>query len=67
MLNELIEKQLRERFKAVENEMKETGNNKDYVELRCITIKIKNIIKKYKKDLTKTEKTDIIKLMKGSS
>lgn len=44
-----IEKLLR-KLEPIENEeMKKTGETKDYIELRFILIKIQKIIKKYEK------------------
>lgn len=38
------------KLEPIENkEMKETGQTKDYVELRCLIIKMQKIIQKYKK------------------
>lgn len=38
------------KLEPVENkEMKETGQTKDYVELRCLIIKMQKIVQKYKK------------------
>lgn len=46
-----IEKLLR-KLEPIENEeMKKTGETKDYIELRFILIKIQKIIKKYEKNV----------------
>lgn len=38
------------KLEPIENkEMKETGQTKDYVELRCLIIKMQKIVQKYKK------------------
>lgn len=43
---------LLKKLEPVENkQMKESGNTKDYVELRCLIIKMQKIVKKYKKDI----------------
>lgn len=47
---ETIQKQLKKRLEEEEEKaMKETGNTKEYIELRFILIKIKRIIEKYRK------------------
>lgn len=39
------------KLEPIENkEMKETGQTKDYVELRCLIIKMQKIVQKYKKN-----------------
>lgn len=46
---ETIQRQLKKRLEEEEKAMKETGNTKEYIELRFILIKIKRIIEKYRK------------------
>ena len=46
---EFIQSQLRLRLEEENKRMLETGEKKNYVELRFILIKIKNLIEKYKK------------------
>lgn len=52
------------KLEPIENEeMKKTGQTKDYIELRFILIKIKKIIKKYQKSAwQKVKYCDIIKV-----
>lgn len=41
---------LLKKYEPLENQkMIETGNKKDYIENRCLTLKMQQIIKKYKK------------------
>jgi hypothetical protein len=41
---------LLKKLEPIENtNMRETGFKKDYIELRCLMIKIDNIVKKYKR------------------
>ena len=47
---EQIEKFLKTLEPILNAEMKATGNTKNYVELRCIILKIQKIIKKYKRN-----------------
>ncbi len=48
---EMLIKLLR-KLEPIENQnMKETGYTKDYVELRCLIIKMQKIVKKYKKNV----------------
>lgn len=61
----VIQRQLTERLNTLKQEMEQTEEKKEYIETRFILIKIKNILQKYEKDLTKNQKTDTIKLMKG--
>lgn len=46
---EFIQSQLKLRLEEENKRMIETGEKKNYVELRFILIKIKNLIEKYKK------------------
>lgn len=46
---EFIQSQLRLRLEEENKRMIETGEKKNYIELRFILIKIKNLIGKYKK------------------
>ena len=46
---EFIQSQLKLRLGEENKRMIETGEKKNYVELRSILIKIKNLIEKYKK------------------
>lgn len=46
---EFIQSQLKLRLEEENRRMIETGEKKNYVELRFILIKIKNLIEKYKK------------------
>lgn len=46
---EFIQSQLKLRLEEENKRMIETGEKKNYIELRFILIKIKNLIEKYKK------------------